>query len=82
MPQECPSTSVSVVNAFFRLWGHQFIYDEETLARAMSTAGFHSIKRRCLRESDYLPLRNLENKQRYPEGLLDFESIALEASKF
>jgi hypothetical protein len=47
----------------------------------MYAAGFSSVKRRRLGDSDNPDLRNLENQQRYPEGLLDFESIALEARK-
>ena len=27
--QECPPNAVSAINAMFRQWGHQFIYDEE-----------------------------------------------------
>jgi predicted SAM-dependent methyltransferase len=78
---EAPSNAVSAINAMFRLWGHQFIYDEETLAEAMRIVGFESVKRWTLGESDYPDLRNMENQQRYPEGLLNFESLALEAVK-
>jgi len=69
------------INVFFRLWGHQFIYDEETLADVLSTTGFSSVKRHRLRISDWPTLQNLERTDRYPEGLLDFESLALEAVK-
>jgi predicted SAM-dependent methyltransferase len=79
--QEAPANAVSVINAMFRQWGHQFIYDEQTLADAMRTAGFASIKRWTLGESDYPDLRNMENQERYPEGLLNFESVALEGLK-
>jgi hypothetical protein len=78
---EGPSEAAAAVNAFFRLWGHQFIYDEVTLAGALRAAGFHSVQRLRLRESAHPAFQNLENTQRYPEGLLDFESVALEALK-
>jgi hypothetical protein len=30
VPQECPPNAASAINVMFSLWGHQFIYDEET----------------------------------------------------
>ena len=79
--QECPPNAVSAINAMFRQWGHQFIYDEETLRNSMLTAGFGSIERRALGESGHLDLQDMENQQRYPKGLLNFESVALEGRK-
>lgn len=81
LPPEHPRTAVSAINAHFRMWGHQFLYDEWTLAEALRMAGFKSVTRRRLGESPYAALQGLENVDRYPEGLLDFESVALEASK-
>lgn len=79
--QEWPPNATSAINAMFRLWGHQFIYDEGTLANSMRAAGFRSLRRWALGESDYLELQNMENEQRYPEGLLNFESVAIEGLK-
>jgi predicted SAM-dependent methyltransferase len=81
VPEQYPPDAVSAINAMFRLWGHQFIYDEATLADAMSAAGFSSVTRRVLGESDDSDLQNLGNEQRYPEGLLDYESLTLEGCK-
>jgi len=78
---DCPSTPCFAINAIFRLWGHQFIYDEETLTDALLKAGFGEIRRQSLMQSEHRSLKNLENVTRYPEGFLDFESVALEASK-
>jgi len=78
---DCPATPANAINAMFRLWGHQFIYDEETLAATLRRAGFKEISRHPLTESEHQELRNLENVQRYPVGLLEFESLALEARK-
>jgi predicted SAM-dependent methyltransferase len=79
--QECPPSPVSAINAMFRQWGHQFIYDEKTLADSMLAAGFGSIERCALGESRHLDLQHMENQQRYPKGLLNFESVALEGLK-
>ena len=81
VPKECPKSAVSVVNTMFRSWGHQFIYDEDTLGKAMLAAGFGAITRCTLGKSDQAALMALENERRYPEGLLDFESVALEGRK-
>lgn len=81
VPKECPSNAASVINVMFRQWGHQFIYDEETLRSSMHTAGFRSIERWPLGESRHPELQNIENQQRYPDGLLNFESVALEGVK-
>jgi hypothetical protein len=47
----------------------------------MQTAGFRSVARCVLGESRHLDLQNMDNQQRYPEGLLNFESVALEGIK-
>ena len=72
---------VFVINNFVRDWGHQFIYDERTLATALRKAGFTRIVRLNLNESQEEALRNLENEERYPEGLLRLETLTLEAKK-
>jgi predicted SAM-dependent methyltransferase len=81
LPGESTPRAASVINAHFRLWGHQFIYDEDTLANVLYSTGFSSVQRWRLKESDSPALRGLENTRRYTEGLLDFESMALEAKK-
>jgi predicted SAM-dependent methyltransferase len=81
LPQECPPNAVSAINAMFRLWGHQFIYDEDMLVDAMRAAGFSSVTRWLLGDSDHPDLLNLGNEQRYPKGLLNFESVTLEGRK-
>jgi predicted SAM-dependent methyltransferase len=79
-PERPPSAS-SAINAMFRLWGHQFIYDEQTLADAMRTAGFDSVARYPVSHSNHPELQNIANESRYPEGLLNFESVTLEGIK-
>jgi predicted SAM-dependent methyltransferase len=80
-PDAPEASSAYVINAFFRLWGHQFIYDESTLIVALKAVGFSRIKRFSLGESSFDSLRGLENVERYPAGLLEFESICLEVTK-
>ena len=78
---ERPPSAASAINAMFRLWGHQFIYDEQMLADAMRSAGFKSVTQYPISHSDHPELQNLVNEQRYPEGLLNFESVTLEGIK-
>jgi predicted SAM-dependent methyltransferase len=72
---------VFIINNFMRNWGHTFIYDEDTLRQAMTEAGFVSIVRCSLQESEHLAFRNIENESRMPPGLLRLESVTLEARK-
>lgn len=72
---------VFIINNFVRNWGHTFIYDEDTLRQAMTEAGFVSVARCPLQESEDLALRNLENESRMPPGFLRLESLTLEARK-
>lgn len=81
VPHDYPPNAAFAINAMFRMWGHQFIYDEQTLARALCAAGFSSVTRCLVGNSDYPDLQNLGNEQRYPEGLLNFESVTLEGHK-
>ena len=81
LPKSQPASAATVINGQMRMWGHQFLYDEETLNDAMMHAGFKSITRKRLGDSDHKSLRNIDNEARYPAGLLDFESLALEGSK-
>jgi predicted SAM-dependent methyltransferase len=78
---ERPPSAASAINAVFRMWGHQFIYDEQTLADAMRSAGFNSVTRYPISHSNQPELQNLVNESRYPEGLLNFESVTLEGIK-
>ena len=81
LPKTRPANAVAVINGQMRMWGHQFIYDECTLTRAMAGAGFRSINRKRLGESDHNALLAIDNETRYPPGLLDFESLTLEANR-
>jgi predicted SAM-dependent methyltransferase len=72
---------VFVINNFFRAWGHRFIYDEETLRTALEDAGFESVVRCALNESDDVLLQGLENDRRMPDGFLHLETLTLEGTR-
>lgn len=74
-------TALSVVNLFVREWGHQFIYDEATLAESMRAAGFVDVKPFKVLESDDPELQGLENIERMEEGFLQLETMTLQGTK-
>jgi predicted SAM-dependent methyltransferase/glycosyltransferase involved in cell wall biosynthesis len=74
-------TNAMFLNNFVRAWGHQFIYDHETLQLALRLAGFTVVKEFELNESDHEDLKNLECESRLPEGFLRLESMVFEAVK-
>lgn len=76
-----PPHPVHVINNFVRDWGHQFIYDQASLARAITGAGFTDIRQCEINQSDHAKLRGLENTARAPDGLVALETMTLEARK-
>jgi len=54
------TTVCHFLNDFFRLWGHTFIYDEETLLLHLGSAGFTNIDRKRFDCSDNPHLQKLE----------------------
>jgi predicted SAM-dependent methyltransferase len=70
-----------VINNFVRNWGHTFIYDENTLRGAMTSAGFKEITEFDQHESNDVALCNLENEKHLPPNFLRLESFSLEGSK-
>lgn len=80
-PEAPEPKAVFVINTFFQSWGHRFLYDEDTLRGAFRQAGFEDLRVCSLGQSDHSDLRGLENVERYPPGLLEFESITVEGTK-
>jgi predicted SAM-dependent methyltransferase len=72
---------VFVINNLFRAWGHQFIYDEQTLRSSLEKAGFKNIVRCDLGQSSKKSLQNLENDSRLPLGSFQPETLTLEGEK-
>lgn len=70
-----------VFNTFVRAWGHEFIYDRETLRLALELSGFINIKECDIMKSGHDFFKNLENIKRMPDGYLALESMILEGTK-
>jgi predicted SAM-dependent methyltransferase len=59
--EECSISPMASINFLFRSWGHQFIYDFETLEKLLVREGFKEIKRCTFRQgSDPILLRDIE----------------------
>jgi predicted SAM-dependent methyltransferase len=80
VPDEKPRESV-VINNFVRAWGHQFIYDPNTLEDIMHEAGFTNICFPGIMYSSHASLHELEDISRLPPGFLAMESMILEGKK-
>jgi predicted SAM-dependent methyltransferase len=76
-----PPRAMAVINKTMRGWGHQFIYDEETLRESMERAGLIGITRYPVSESADPVLVGIDNAARRPEGFLNLESVVLEAAR-
>jgi len=70
-----------IINAYVRMWGHQFIYDEKVLRYTLEKVGFSNITRVKTGVSDDAELRSLENEKRAPPGIVEVHSMILEAMK-
>lgn len=70
-----------VVNHFVRAWGHQFIYDQDTLLALVANAGFAKVVPSPLLDSAHPALKGLAKTDRMPDGFLEMESIVVEGHK-
>ena len=82
-PEARECKEVFVINNAFRAWGHQFLYDEETLRHALRNQGFHDIVFYKPGVSGTSELTNLEShgKEIQAEHINQFETTVVEASK-
>lgn len=71
-----PSSPCAMVNEGLRLWGHQYVYDENELRGALETAGFVNIRRMAWRQSDHETLRNLECRPFHEDLILEGAKLA------
>ena len=55
-----PTPEAANLNLFVRAWGHQFLYDPQSLHAALTAAGFKDIRDVHLGESDDPELKNVE----------------------
>ena len=74
---------VDVLNNAMRAWGHAFLYDETTLRDELARAGFVSLTRLPMNESDVPALRGLETHAQTVGGKehVHWETMVLEASR-
>ena len=72
---------IEVVNNYFQSWGHQFIYDKNTIENTLKAVGFTKIEFFKINESNNLELKDLENDKRLPKNFLQLESLSVEATK-
>lgn len=70
-----------MMNNFMHSWGHQFIYDEQTLTKTLEKVGFSGVRRGVAGTSEESIFQGLENEDRMPPGYLNRESLVLEAVK-
>jgi len=71
-----------VINNFFASWGHQFIYDVETLSNVLNSCGFADITEHSPGQSDEANLRGIESHQREIGDEMNLmETMVLEARK-
>jgi predicted SAM-dependent methyltransferase len=81
VPEADATDPTFTINNFMRNWGHQFIYNEAIMERALLHAGFSDIVKCELGASDHPALQGLENDSRMPPGFLELESMTFEAAK-
>ena len=76
-----PKNATSVINNYVRDWGHQFIYDFDTLKFLLLDVGFMDVVECKILNSDHRALKCLEHVDRHPEGFLELESLIVECKK-
>jgi predicted SAM-dependent methyltransferase len=70
-----------VLNNFLRDWGHEFVYDRDTLRHALSSAGFVDAEELAVGESRDPRLAGLERHLSEAPEFNAYETIVLEARR-
>ena len=70
-----------VLNNFLRDWGHEFVYDRQTLSHALETAGFVDVEEWAVGESRDPRLAGLERHMRSAAEFNEYETMVLEARR-
>ncbi|HEY8776050.1 MAG TPA: methyltransferase domain-containing protein [Gaiellaceae bacterium] len=68
-----------VLNNMFRNFGHEFVYDKETLSHSLQSAGFVDIEEFPVGESNAPELKSLERHMRRVADFNAYETLVLEA---
>jgi predicted SAM-dependent methyltransferase len=79
-PADDPIRDCFAINKSFRGWGHQFLYNVETLSAALRDAGFAEVRVCRYGESEHAQLHNLERHEKSIETPELPHVIILEAS--
>ena len=69
------------LNNFFRSWGHEFIYDEQTLRQALEAVGFVGIEEWPIGESEEPELAGLERHLPDEAEFNEYETLVVEARR-
>lgn len=74
---------IYIINSIFHNWGHQFVYDKDSLERSMTKAGFKKVTRCLPGKSDDSVFFGIEHhgKAIGSESANRFETMVLEAVK-
>jgi predicted SAM-dependent methyltransferase len=80
LPDVAYCKEVFLINNAFRAWGHQFLYDRETIEITMNKIGFEKVRYYRPRESDDENLRGIESHGIVMgcEEINQFEAFAVE----
>lgn len=80
IPEGDRSNPVYMINRVVRDWGHQFLYDEDTLTRLLTAAGFRDVVRCAPHESSHPELVGVDRHQEETGDRMNrIESLILEA---
>lgn len=77
-----PPTSVFVINRFHTAWGHQIIYDKETLTDLLEQVGFKDVCSCEVSKSEHPDLNGVEGHfKELPFEYNSLETMILEATR-
>ena len=77
-----PAEPVYVINRFHTTWGHQIIYDFDTLSKLLEVCGFKDIVPCEMSQSSHPALAGVEEHFHYlPYDFCCLETMILEAQK-
>ena len=77
-----PASAVHVISRFHTAWGHQIIYDYDTLAEFLKSSGFRDIRRCEMSQSPHEALRNIEGHfHNMPYDYCRLETMIVEGRK-
>lgn len=80
---DLPPTAVFVINRFHTAWGHQIVYDKETLSDLLLESGYKDLCWCEVSQSKHSALIDVEGhfKRRFPAKFNQLETMVLEATK-